>query len=91
MSPQELAGVKILQFSSPLFFLNKDLFRESVLKKCMGGQKFRGNENLEYGVVQVVVVDCSAMSFIDSAGVATIIEVVMEDILTMSANDSLSL
>lgn len=67
--------MKILQFSSPLFFLNKDLFKESVLKKCSGGQKFRGNSKHEYGPVHIVIVDCSAMSFVDSAGVATIIEV----------------
>ena len=67
--------MKILQFSSPLFFLNKDLFKESVLKKCVGGQKFRGNRDYEYGDVRILIVDCSAMSFVDSAGVATMIEV----------------
>lgn len=78
---QELAGVKILQFSSPLFFLNKESFKESVLKKCTGGQKYRGNANFEYGPVRIVIIDCSAMSFVDSAGVATIIEV-RRDLLT---------
>jgi len=71
----ELAGVKILQFSSPLFFLNKDMFKQSVLRKCIGGQKFRGNSDYEYGPVQIVILDCSAMSFVDSAGVAALIDV----------------
>lgn len=75
---QELAGVKILQFSSPLFFLNKDMFKQNVLRKCLGGQKFRGNTDYEYGPVQIVILDCSAMSFIDSAGVAAIIDVSKE-------------
>lgn len=77
-SAQELAGVKILQFSSPLFFLNKDMFKQSVLKKCLGGQKFRGNPDYAYGPVQIVILDCSAMSFIDSAGVNAIIDVSKE-------------
>jgi hypothetical protein len=83
---KELAGVKILQFSSPLFFLNKDTFKESVLKKCIGGQKFRGNPSCEYGPVRIVIVDCSAMSFIDSAGVATIIEVCPPTLKVMISN-----
>ena len=58
------------------------MFRLSVLKKCIGGQKFRGNSNCEYGPVRIVIVDCSAMSFVDSAGVATIIEVRRDCCLT---------
>jgi MFS superfamily sulfate permease-like transporter len=73
---KEFSGVKILQFSSPLFFLNRELFQESVYKKVLGGQKFRsGEEGNEFGNVTSIILDCSAMSFIDSAGVEAIIEV----------------
>lgn len=72
---KEFSGVKILQFSSPLFFLNRELFQENVYKKVLGGQKFRSGDETEFGKVTSIILDCSAMSFIDSAGVEAIVEV----------------
>lgn len=65
--------MKILQFSSPLFFLNKELFQESVRKKTLG-QRVRGPDAQERNVERIII-DCSAMSFIDSAGVEALAEV----------------
>lgn len=67
--------MKVLQFTSPLFFLNKDLFLETVYKKTLGGQKFRTGDQTDFGRVQSLILDCSAMSFVDSAGVEAIAEV----------------
>ncbi|KAI1296495.1 Sulfate transporter [Halotydeus destructor] len=68
---KELSGLIILQFSSPLFFLNKELFQESVYKKAMGV----GHSRDKKPATEHIIIDCSAMSFIDSAGVEALSEV----------------
>ena len=35
---KEVPGVKVIQFTSPLFFINKDMFQESVLKRTLKNQ-----------------------------------------------------
>lgn len=72
----EIPGVKIIQFTSPLFFMNKDMFQESVLKRTLKNQVFKGcSEGFDYGPVNTLILDCSAMSFIDTSGVEALGEV----------------
>lgn len=35
---KEVPGIKVIQFTSPLFFINKDMFQESVLKRTLKNQ-----------------------------------------------------
>lgn len=73
---KEIPGVKIIQFTSPLFFMNKDMFQESVLKRTLKNQTFKGcSEGFDYGPVNTLVLDCSSMCFIDTNGVEAIAEV----------------
>ena len=39
---KEIPGIKIIQFTSPLFFMNKDMFQESILKRTLKNQVFKG-------------------------------------------------
>lgn len=72
---KEIPGVKIIQFG-PLFFMNKDMFQESVLKRTLKNQVFKGcSEGFDYGPVNTLIIDCSAMSFIDTSGVEALGEV----------------
>ncbi|RWS10166.1 solute carrier family 26 member 10-like protein [Dinothrombium tinctorium] len=73
---REIFGIKILQFSSPLFFMNKDMFQESVCKKALKLQKFKGHP--WQGKVEAVVIDCSSMSFVDSSAVETLSQITNE-------------
>lgn len=73
---KEIPGIKIIQFTSPLFFMNKDMFQESVLKRTLKNQTFKGcSEGFDYGPVNTLVLDCSSMCFIDTNGVEAIAEV----------------
>lgn len=40
---QELSGIRILQFSSPLFFLNRDTFKKRVIKLTTGTKNASAN------------------------------------------------
>lgn len=79
---KEIPGVKIIQFTSPLFFMNKDMFQESILKRTLKNQVFKGClEGFDYGPVNTLILDCSAMSFIDTSGVEALGEVNIYNIL----------
>ncbi|RWS26045.1 solute carrier family 26 member 10-like protein [Leptotrombidium deliense] len=70
---REIFGIKVLQFSSPLFFMNKDMFQESVYKKTLRPQKFKGYPTVAR--VEALVLDCSSMSFVDTSGVEALTEI----------------
>ena len=83
---QELPGVKIIQLSTPLLFLNNELFKEMITKQFMWLQPVMETSDCEYTSVETVILDFGPVSYVDTSGAATIIEVVsVEKILVLTA------
>lgn len=78
-----MTGIKIYQYSCSLFFMNRDHFKEGLFRKTLN---ISSDDVLEMtaaheGVrlahrVHTVVIDCSTIAYIDTAGVETIGEIV---------------
>lgn len=64
-----------MQFSTPLFFLNKERFKEKILNECLWLQAVHGKSESDYVPIHTMIVDCSSISFVDTSGVTSIIEV----------------
>lgn len=65
---RELPGIVILQFQSPLFFLNKDTFKEMIKKRMSESSN----------PLDTLILDCSGITFIDSTGVDVIVDLAKE-------------
>ncbi|XP_041365139.1 sulfate transporter-like [Gigantopelta aegis] len=68
---KELNGVKILYFNTQLFFASVDRFKSELFKKTFNPLNFeigRGINDNET-CIHHIIIDCSAMTYIDTAGV----------------------
>ncbi|RWS19924.1 solute carrier family 26 member 10-like protein, partial [Leptotrombidium deliense] len=75
---KEITGMKIYQYSSALFFLNRDHFKEDILRSTINMKPddvVEGNFKTA-NFVHTVIVDCSPISYVDSSGVDTLCEVI---------------
>ena len=75
---------------APIFFLNKDHFREDVNRSSTWLQGTGASADPQYHAIRHLILDCSAVSFIDSAGANAIVEVRGPDALLPGARVSLS-
>lgn len=64
-------GVTILRFNGPLFFGNSALFKEAIMNAIVPTDKSAKPPN-------IIVLDASAINFVDASGVLLIEEVVVE-------------
>ncbi|XP_015789272.1 solute carrier family 26 member 6 isoform X2 [Tetranychus urticae] len=77
----ELDGIKIFRFSSALFFLNTETFRENLFKFCFDCTYFElmeaddATRKFILGKTKAVIIDCSTISYVDSPGVEMILEI----------------
>ncbi|KAI1290752.1 Prestin [Halotydeus destructor] len=80
----EITGIKIFQYNCSLFFMNRDHFRNSLFQRCLSisadDLTDMSNANKEAlksnRGVHTVILDCSTISYIDTAGVETVAEIV---------------
>lgn len=72
---REIAGLRVLQVSSSLFFLNSEHFKDLVMDECTWLQSVAGMQQQEYVPIRSLVLDCTAVSFVDSSGIASLSEV----------------
>ena len=79
----EKKGVKVYQFCGPLHFSSKDFFRRDLLKHCVVESKYSAK-------TKHVVVDCSMISYIDSAGLDAMKLVVSQDLKSQGMTASLA-
>ncbi|RWS04327.1 solute carrier family 26 member 10-like protein [Dinothrombium tinctorium] len=75
---KEIPGVKIYQYSSALFFLNRDHFKNDILRQTINinADDIYEGKCTNQTPVHTVVIDCSPISYIDSSGVETLCEVI---------------
>jgi len=64
---RERPGVKVYQFCGPLHFSSKDFFRRDLLRKIEADTKF-------------LVLDCSMVSYVDTAGLDALKQVAQQDL-----------
>lgn len=80
---KEIPGIKIYQFSSALFFINRDYFKDDLLLKTLNltcDDILDSSDPLrklcQQLVTSTIIIDCSGMAYIDSSGVESILEVI---------------
>ena len=73
----EKRGIKVYQFCGPLHFSSKDFFKRDILKQCLpsSGNGSNYNKNIEF-----VVIDCSMISYVDSAGLDALKQVIRQEL-----------
>ncbi|GBM31172.1 Sulfate transporter [Araneus ventricosus] len=71
----EIKGIKIFHFESALYFINKELFKSSLMKyvplKTDDGIKVEDR-------IHRIIIDCSTFTFIDISGLETLLEIIQE-------------
>lgn len=78
---REIEHTKIFRFSSALFFLNRDTFKESFFRQTLKTSynvilKEISKNQITRRPIKCIIIDCSSMSYIDSSGSETILEVI---------------
>ncbi|GFR16150.1 sulfate transporter [Trichonephila clavata] len=72
----EIKGIKIFHFESALYFINKELFKCSLMKHVP-----LKNDSLdikEEERIHRIIIDCSTFTFVDISGLETLLEIIQE-------------
>ncbi|XP_064489456.1 prestin-like isoform X3 [Ornithodoros turicata] len=83
---QEIPRVKIFHFSSAFYFANRDVFKNSLMEVIIGNHDETSSllkpqekyDSVDDESVLAVIFDCSACVYIDSSGIETLREILME-------------
>lgn len=78
----ELPGLKVFQYNCAIFFMNRDNFKNCIFKKTLNltsEELLKACEEKTFQnhhKIHTVIIDCSSISYLDTAGVDTVGEVV---------------